>query len=211
MSNADERTGLPNSHYFPYDTLEASVALPDRFKPTPNNPVDPPIDAGDKSAVLGNPAATRVLVPHDSTEANILRKIDLATALQYGTAQGYPPLYYFLRQLTRENLHPNVPYKGGPEIILTCGSTDGFAKSIEAFSNVWDEDRDWIREREGLLCEEFAYMNAIQAARPRGLNIVPVAIDDEGMAASGKGGLADVLNNWDVNKGKRPHLMYTVT
>jgi DNA-binding transcriptional MocR family regulator len=54
-------------------------------------------------------------------------------------------------------------------------------------------------------------MNAIQAARPRGLNIVPVAVDDEGMTASGKGGLAEVLENWDMNKGKRPHLMYTVT
>ena len=150
-------------------------------------------------------------MPHDSSEANLLRKIDLTTALQYGTAQGYPPLYYFLRQFTREILHPNVPYKGGPEIILTCGSTDGFSKTLEAFSNVWDEQRDWIREREGLLCEEFAYMNAIQAARPRGLNIVPVAIDDEGMMAHGEGGLAEVLQHWDFRRGKRPHLMYTVT
>ena len=54
-------------------------------------------------------------------------------------------------------------------------------------------------------------MNAIQAARPRGLGIVPVAIDDEGMLVSGKGGLEDVLENWDFSKGRRPHLMYTVT
>ena len=135
----------------------------------------------------------------------------MTTALQYGTAQGYPPLYTFLRQFTLENLHPNVPYKDGPEIILTCGSTDGFSKSLEALSNIWDEERDWIRERQGLLCEEFVYMNAIQAARPRGLNIVTVAIDDEGMTASGKGGLAEVLKNWDIRTGKRPHLMYTVT
>ncbi|TKA72615.1 hypothetical protein B0A49_02664, partial [Cryomyces minteri] len=37
--------GLPNPNYFPYDTLEAKVALPDRFKPTPNKPVDPPLAA----------------------------------------------------------------------------------------------------------------------------------------------------------------------
>ncbi|KAF7503783.1 hypothetical protein GJ744_003275 [Endocarpon pusillum] len=54
-------------------------------------------------------------------------------------------------------------------------------------------------------------MNAIQAARPRGLNVVPVAVDDEGMLATGKDGLADVLENWDKDKGKRPRLMYTVT
>ena len=151
------------------------------------------------------------MVPHDSSSTNVLKKIDLATALEYGTAQGYPPLYGFIRQFVLHNLHPNVPYKNGPEIILTCGSTDGFAKCMEAFSNPWDEERDWLREREGLLCEEFAYGNALQAARPRGLNIVPVAIDDEGMCADGPGGLEEVLMSWDKSKGKRPHLMYTVT
>lgn len=54
-------------------------------------------------------------------------------------------------------------------------------------------------------------MNAIQTATPRGLNIVPIAIDDEGMMAKGKGGLEDVLENWDFSRGRRPHLMYTVT
>ena len=203
--------GLPNPGYFPYDTLEASVALPNRFKPTPVKPVDPPTSQLARTKISEAPEASRVIVPHDSSEKNILRKIDLTTALQYGTAQGYPPLYGFIRQFTQTNLHPNVPYKGGPEVILTVGSTDGFAKSLEAFSNIWDEDRDWIRDREAILCEEFAYMNAIQAARPRGLAVVPVKIDDEGMLAEGKGGLADVLEKWDKYKGKRPHLMYTVT
>ena len=54
-------------------------------------------------------------------------------------------------------------------------------------------------------------MNAIQAAKPRGLNIVPVAIDDEGMVAQGSGGLSDVLDKWDTSRGKRPHMIYTVT
>jgi DNA-binding transcriptional MocR family regulator len=204
-------TGLPNAHYFPYDTLEASVALPNRWKPTPNGPVNPPSNGLDKLAISDDSKASRILVPHQSSAPNILRKIDLTTALQYGTAQGYPPLYTFVRQFARETLHINIPYKDGAEVILTCGATDGFSKSLEAFSNPWDAERDWIREREGILCEEFAYMNAIQAARPRGLNVVPVTIDGEGMLATGKGGLADVLENWDKNKGKRPHLMYTVT
>ena len=41
--------------------------------------------------------------------------------------------------------------------------------------------------------------------------MAPVAIDDEGMLAEGPGGLRDVLENWDTSKGRRPHLMYTVT
>lgn len=210
--NTDIVEGLPNHNYFPYDTLEASVALPNRFIPTPNKPVDPPT-ALLSATTLSNDASSssRIVVPKQSGTVDTLRKIDLSSALQYGTAQGYPPLYSFLRQFTRENLHPNVPYAGGPEIILTCGATDGFAKTIEALSNTWSEETDSIREREGLLVEEFAYMNAIQAARPRGLNIVPVAIDAEGMKANGKGGLEDVLENWNTSKGKRPHLIYTVT
>lgn len=57
-------------------------------------------------------------------------------------------------------------------------------------------------------------MNAVQTARPRGLNIVPVAIDAEGMMAYGdERSLYNVLADWNVERdgGKRPHIMYTVT
>jgi len=150
-------------------------------------------------------------VPRLSSTTNPLNQIDITTALQYGTCQGYPPLYSFLHQFTRENLHPNVPYLDGPDIILTNGSMDGFAKTIEALSNTWSEEKDWVREREGILCEEFAYMVAMQTVIPRGLQVVPVRMDLEGMLPTGPGGLEDVLKNWDESKGKRPHLMYTVT
>ncbi|CAK40361.1 uncharacterized protein An09g05080 [Aspergillus niger] len=168
--------GLPNASYFPYDTLEATVAH-----------------------------------PQQSPTTNLLKKIDLTTALQYGTAEGLPVMADFVRQFTRNHLHPNVPYAGGPGTLLTCGATDGFSKAIETFTNPWDPRRDWISQREGILCEEFVYMNAIQTVKPRGLNIVPVAIDAQGMLAHGKGGLADVLENWDFKKGRLPHLMYTIT
>ena len=202
--------GLPNNNYFPFDTLEAAAALPDRFTPTPNKPVDPPSDQFAATNNSDGVTASRILVPKTSENEDILRRIDLKSALQYGTAQGYPPLYSYLRQFTREKMHPNIPYEGGPEIILTCGSTDGFAKSLETLSNTWSAG-DPVHLKEGMLVEEFAYMNAIQAARPRGLNIVPVAIDEEGMCPDGPHGLRDVLGNWDTAKGKRPHLMYTVT
>ena len=206
----DSIPGLPNNNYFPFDTLESAAALPTRFEPTPNKPVDPSTEA--PTSHTSKPlTASQVVVPKTSSEENILRKVDLKSALQYGTAQGYPALYTFLRQFTTENLHPNIPYKDGPEIILTCGNTDGFSKTLEALSNEWVEERDGVAEKEGLLCEEFAFMSAIQAARPRGLNIAPVKVDSEGMTASGPGGLSDVLENWDFSRGKRPHIMYTVT
>ncbi|KAF2276519.1 aromatic amino acid aminotransferas-like protein [Westerdykella ornata] len=205
--------GLPNDKYFPYDTLEAKVAHPNRWKPSsPNDPVDPPTDKpASASKSKDGPSAARLLVPHDSGNPDPLKMIDLKSALQYGTAQGYPSLYSFIRQFTRENLHPAVPYKGGPEVILTCGSTDGFSKTIQALSDEWSAEHDPVNERPGLLVEEYCYMNAVQTAKPRGLNIVPVAMDEEGMLAEGKGGLRDVLENWDFSRGRRPHLMYTVT
>ncbi|KAI9818260.1 MAG: hypothetical protein M1832_004476 [Thelocarpon impressellum] len=194
--------GLPHQSFFPYDTLEAATALPQRFTPTPDH-------AGASAAT--DPTPTRTLVPKVSPTEDALRKIDLSTALQYGTAQGYPPLFSFLHAFTRDNLHPDVPYAGGPDIILTCGNTDGFDKALQVFSDEWSAEKDWVRDRQGILVEEFAYMNAIQAAAPRGLQIVPVAMDGEGMRDRGPGGLRDVLENWDQSKGRRPHLMYTVT
>jgi len=193
---------------FPFDTLEASTAHPERFEPTQYT-------ASPESRVRTHskkPApATHLTVPKESRNTDPFAKIDLATALQYGTAEGFAPLKSFVRQFVRDHLHPNVPYANGPEVILTCGSTDGFGKAVEALSTPWIEHKNMISEREGILCEEFAYMNAIQAVRPRGLNIVPVGTDSFGMKPWGADGLADILENWDFRRGKRPHLMYTVT
>lgn len=209
MTIIDWNLGLPHVSYFPFDSLEASVALPDRI---PKYEPSPGVQGARRniSTACGLPSQ-KVVVPKESGNPDFLTKIDLKTALQYGTAEGYPPLHSFIRQFVRETLHPDVPFRGGPEIVLTCGSTDGFSKTIEAFTDVWDEGRDRIYDRQGILCEEFAYMNAIQTARPRGLNIVPVAVDSYGMSVSGSCGLEEILENWDFSLGRRPHLMYTVT
>lgn len=157
-------------------------------------------------------AASHITVPKalaDDTDA--VKKIDLATALQYGTAQGYPPLLSFLKQFTREHMHPNVPYEGGPDICLTVGSTDGFSKTMEMFIDPWSPGRDDVRDRPGLLCETFIYGTILSQCQPRGVQIVPCRADEGGMVATGPGSLEDVLANWDYSKGRRPHLMYTVT
>ncbi|GIK00716.1 hypothetical protein Aspvir_004745 [Aspergillus viridinutans] len=195
--------GMPHASYFPYDTLEAAVAHPQRLGPSPDN--------GKSAPEKDTDSLTRVVVPKESKTDDLEKKIDITTALQYATAQGLPPMASFVRNFTREHLHPNVPYAGGPETLLSCGATDGFNKVIETLTNIWTPDRDSIRQREGILCEEFVYMNAIQTARPRGLNIAAVTMDDQGILAYGKGGLADVLEHWDYSKGRRPHLLYTIT
>jgi DNA-binding transcriptional MocR family regulator len=117
----------------------------------------------------------------------------------------------FVKDFTLNYLHPAIPYKGGADTVLSCGAMDGFSKVVQCFNNEWSEEHDPVEEREGLVCETFAFMNAIQTARPRGMNVVPIEIDAEGMLADGPGGLKEVLRDWDFSRGKRPHLMYTVT
>ncbi|KAI3324995.1 aromatic amino acid aminotransferase 1 [Xylariaceae sp. AK1471] len=208
--------GLPNAQFFPFDTLEAQTANPDRWTPTPNRPgSDDALSsamASTKISLGSSPkTASHLVVPHDADTADLKEKIDLATALQYGQAAGYLPLLSYIRQFTRECLHPNVPYKGGPEVALTVGSTDGFSKTLEVFTNIWVEGKNDIRERPGLLTEIFMYPMILGQAQPRGVQVCPVETDGDGMAPYGPGGLEDVLANWDVAKGKRPHLLYTVT
>jgi len=200
--------GLPNVAHFPFDTLEAQTAKPERWTPSPNHPGE---SAALSSEEEDPTAATHISVPKTLDESDLLKKIDLATVLQYGLAAGYPPLLSWVRQFTRENLQHNTPYKGGPEVILTCGSTDGFSKTLEVFVDQWTEGVNDIRDRPGLLCEPFVYSNILSQAQPHGVQAVPVKTDEFGMAVKGPGGLEDVLANWDPFRGKRPSLMYTVT
>jgi DNA-binding transcriptional MocR family regulator len=192
--------GLPNNAYFPFDTLEAQVALPDRWQPS-----------GDKSKSKNAPPEAHLLVPHYIDTPDPTKKLDLATALQYGVGQGMAPLYSFLKDFTLNYLHNSIPYKGGADIILTCGNTDGFFKTLQCFTNDWVEGRDPIEGKEGIFVEETCYTPPVTLSRSKGLNIVTVALDDQGMVANGPGGLKEILDSWDLTRGKRPHLLYTVS
>lgn len=232
--------GLPHVSFFPYDTLEAQIATPDRWRPSPQTTGladSASTDDEDDDAVLitAKLAAAKIVTPASSATATQSdrvtparlqvpksapaggsaptpdKKIDLATALQYGGSDGYPPLLSWVRELTREHLHPNVPYRGGPEVIMTVGATDGLNKTYELFVDNWNPKRDNIRDRPGLLVEPFIYGNALSQALPRGVQVIPVNADDGGMMAQGPGGLEDVLTNWDYGRGRRPHLLYNVT
>jgi len=91
---------------------------------------------------------------------------------------------------------------------MSCGSTDAFAKALNLFVDAWTEGVSDVSQRPGLLCEKFVYGIPLAESLPRGMQVVPVESDHEGMSPSE---LEDVLANWDPVKGKRPHIMYTVT
>lgn len=203
--------GLPDPKFFPYDNFEARVAQPNRFPPSAFDSVASQPPKGSASRGSAKSTSSHIFVPHDSPEPDLTRKIDLATALQYGTSRGYAPLRVWVNEFATTKMTPNAPYQGGFDTIFTLGNTDGFSKSLYAFSNIWDDRKDWLRDRQGMLCEEFSFTPPLTLAKSRGLNVVGVAIDDEGMLAEGPGGLRDVLENWDRTKGRLPHLMYTIT
>lgn len=209
VADADKPTpaGLPNVAFFPYDTLEAQIAKPDRWKPTPNGPKQETSAKHTSDDV----SSSHITVPKVTDEPDMAKKIDLFSALQYGTAQGYAPLTSFIRQFTRDHLHPNVPYPGGPEIIPTVGSTDGFNKVVEMIVDPWFAAEHRPEDRPHMLCEVFVYPAVLNQTLHKGVRPVAVAIDGEGMLADGKGGLRDILENWDPSTGRRPHFMYTVT
>lgn len=162
---------------------------------------------------LSGPAhgsSLRVHIPRSSAGPSSVRKITLDTALQYGSAKGYPPLYAWLLKLTNSVYHPNIPYRGGADIMINGGSADGLSKIYELLFNSWDEDLNDVRDREGLIVDEFVYSPPITQIRHRGVNIVPIMTDSQGMLAYGVGGLSDVLQNWDSARGKRPHALYLI-
>ncbi|KAK6532035.1 hypothetical protein TWF694_003198 [Orbilia ellipsospora] len=187
--------GFPHPSFFPYDHIETKIAKPDRFRKVPSDECMPNVPS-----YLENGEVDRL-----SQSIG-----DLSTVLQYGTAQGYSPLRSFLRQFTHEYIVRDIPYLDGPDIIISCGNTDGFSQVLQLLTNTWSEGLDDVSEREGILCEEFSYTHAIQAAEPRGLQMVPVSVDADGLVCIGPGGLEEVLAAWDTTKGKRPHLLYTI-
>jgi DNA-binding transcriptional MocR family regulator len=137
-------------------------------------------------------------------------EVSLDTALQYGSAQGYPPLYMKLKKLVNSVYHPNIPYDGGAEIMINGGSADGLSKVFELLFDHWDRDAHNVQDREGLIVEEFLYAPPIAQIRPRDVNIVPVIMDAEGIVPYGPGSLFDVLEYWNYAHGKRPHVLYVI-
>ncbi|KAK0626563.1 pyridoxal phosphate-dependent transferase [Immersiella caudata] len=196
--------GLPNAQFFPFDTLEAQAARPERWSPSA---VSLDGSAAGRSSGQGATAA-HIAVPKVSGERDIIKRIDLSTALQYGQAQGYPPLLSWVRQFTREILLPDFGYRGGPDVAMSCGSTDAFAKVLNLFVNSWTEGVNDVGERPGLLCETFVYGIPLSEGLPRGMQVVPIESDESGISP---GDLENTLAGWDSSKGKRPHIMYTVT
>lgn len=155
---------------------------------------------------------TSITIPKYTSDP--MNEINLATALQYGTAQGILPLQKFLKEFSAKIYQPG--YSDFTTLVHT-GNTDGWGRVVLTLCN----------PGEMILTEEWTYPSAVATCQPYGINPVPIAMDAEGMRADD---LYKTLAEWDEsargaprwdasrmyshehpsNAVLRPHVMYTV-
>ncbi|KAH6658565.1 putative aromatic aminotransferase Aro8 [Truncatella angustata] len=121
---------------------------------------------------------------------------DLATCLNYGYSAGSEQLLRFVTEHV-EVVH-DPPYSD-----WQCSLTIGSTSALDAAYRMFCSRGDYI------LTEEFTYSGAIEAARPLGLRLAPVKMDEQGLSASD---LDVVLSDWDpVERGaEKPFLLYVI-
>lgn len=107
--------------------------------------------------------------------------INLAVALQYGTAQGIPQLQKFVKEFTKKVYQP--AYENWTNLTHT-GNTDGWSRAFQTLCN----------PGEFFLTEEWTYPSALASALPFKIKPVAVAMDKEGMRSDD---LRKVLSEWD--------------
>lgn len=113
-----------------------------------------------------------------------VNEINLATALQYGTAQGIVPLQKFIKEFTGKVFQP--AYADFATLVDT-GNTDGWTRAALTLCN----------PGEMIITEEWTYPSALASCQPYGITAVPVAMDAEGMRADS---LRTLLAGWDENE-----------
>lgn len=137
---------------------------------------------------------TPIAVPKYAS--NPAEEVNLAVALQYGTAQGIIPMQKFIKDFTGRVFQP--AYEDFTTLIST-GNTDGWSRAVLTLCN----------PGEMFITEEWTYPSAVYSSKPYGINPIPIAMDSEGMRADD---LRKTLAEWDAKArgAPRPHVMYTV-
>lgn len=123
-------------------------------------------------------------------------ELDLSVALNYGQSMGPPQL---MRWVTEHTEVVHAPKYSDWDICMTSGSTSALDVSLRLLCN----------RGEYLLTEEYSFSSAMETARPMGLRLIGVPMDERGMLASA---LDELLTNWDpvARDGPKPFVMYTV-
>lgn len=119
---------------------------------------------------------------------------DLGTALNYGHSAGSPQLLRFITEHV-ELVH-DPPYADWATS-LSCGNTS----ALDIILRMLCERGDW------LLVEEYSYPGSLEMVKPMGINLLGIAMDDEGLLPEV---LEKQLSNWDHNRGPKPSVLYII-
>ena len=173
--------GIPHPANFPFASLSFDVA-------------DAP---GEDGAATAGGLASLSVPKHGDPAAGV--EYDLATALNYGQANGSAQMLRFVTEHTELVCAP--PYRDW-RCALTVGSTGALEQALRM---VCDASRG-----DAVLTEEFSFATAVETAAPLGVPVVGVPMDGEGLLPEA---MERLLRDWDpaARRGApRPRVLYTV-
>ncbi|KAI0685029.1 pyridoxal phosphate-dependent transferase [Cytidiella melzeri] len=187
--------GMPHPSYFPFADISANALLHDAYS------LEPSQERSSLSWVWklfgagsSKEKTTNITIP--KFVSNPMEEVNLATALQYGTAQGILPMQKFLKEFAGKVYQPG--YANWTTLIHT-GNTDAWSRAVLTLCNPGDF----------FLTEEWTYPSALSSSAPYNILPVAIAMDSEGMRADD---LRKTLAEWDetARGARRPHVIYTV-
>ncbi|KAH8630059.1 aromatic amino acid aminotransferase 1 [Alternaria alternata] len=131
---------------------------------------------------------------HDLAENK--SNFDIATAFNYGQGSGSAQLLRFMTEHT-ELIH-DPPYQDW-KCTMTVGSTSATDMLLRMFTRPGDM----------ILSEEYTFSAFVETARPLGVRVCGVPIDNQGLLPTE---MDSLLTNWDqaARGARKPHLLYTV-
>ncbi|KAI4907392.1 hypothetical protein J4E90_009421 [Alternaria incomplexa] len=131
---------------------------------------------------------------HDLAENK--SNFDIATAFNYGQGSGSAQLLRFMTEHT-ELIH-DPPYQDW-KCTMTIGSTSATDMCLRMFTRPGDM----------ILSEEYTFSAFVETARPMGVRVCGVPIDNEGLLPDE---MDSLLTNWDqtARGARKPHILYTV-
>ncbi len=142
------------------------------------------------SFAAGNPAPDSFPVEAMKKIAARIFETSAASALQYGVSEGYTPL----RDITKERMGKkhNVFKEETDDLIITSGGQQAIEMTAKILLN----------EGDSVICEDPAFVGALNALRSYGVNLVGIPVDDDGM-------LMDALEE-KLKTEKNVKLIYTI-
>lgn len=131
---------------------------------------------------------------HDLAENK--SNFDIATAFNYGQGSGSAQLLRFMTEHT-ELIH-DPPYQDW-KCTMTVGSTSATDMLLRMLTRPGDM----------ILSEEYTFSAFVETARPLGVRVCGVPIDNQGLLPTE---MDSLLTNWDqaARGARKPHLLYTV-